>query len=309
MKEVPSYPKVFQLGSAGTERALVGEVVVQEKVDGSQMDWGINEDGELVMRSHHQPIHVENCPNQFKRAAEYVHSLDLSWVVHDTYFYCEMLDKPKHNTIAYEHTPLNHLVLFDALQLGQGYYIPHWALKTLAGRLGIDVVPELYRGSLFLDDLRTFLNYQSFLGNSIVEGVVVKNYHETVAPGGRMQTLMVKLVNEQFKETNKVDFKDRTLRGTVEAYVASFQSEARWMKAVQHLRDQGLLVGEPKDIGALVKEVQRDIKEEETENIKDALYRLCIHEILRKATNGLPEKYKEWLIEWNIPQGGEDDGV
>jgi hypothetical protein len=81
------------------------------------------------------------------------------------------------------------------------------------------------------------------------------------------------------------------------------------MKAVQHLRDQGLLVGEPKDIGLLVKEVDRDIKEEEADNIKDALYKLAIGEILRKAKNGLPEFYKAKLIEWNVPQQEVTDGV
>jgi len=294
VKQVPGYGKVFSLGSVGTERALLGEVVVQEKVDGSMMCFGVNEDGELVMRSHHQPIHVENCPNQFKRAAEYVLSLDLSWVPRDTYFYCEMLDKPKHNTIAYERTPLNHLVLFD-VSIPEGWFTVQGAMACWAHRLGIDSINELYRGEATVDSLRDLLQMPSILGGSTVEGVVVKNYHETVAPGGRMQTLMVKLVNEQFKETNKKEFRGKTVRGTVEDYVASFQSEARWRKAVQHIRDQGLLVGEPKDIGLLVKEVDRDIKEECAADIKEELYKLTIGEILRKAKMGLPEFYKAML--------------
>ena len=32
MTEVPSYTKVLTLGARGTERALVGSVVVQEKI-------------------------------------------------------------------------------------------------------------------------------------------------------------------------------------------------------------------------------------------------------------------------------------
>jgi hypothetical protein len=279
--------------STSTHTYIAGGLVSHN----SQFGFGINEDGELVMRSHHQVISPENCPDMFRGAVDYVCSLDLNWVSPNTYFYCEVLCKPKHNTIAYGRVPLNHLVLFDASSPDGWFDRKH--LGEFEMRLGIDLVPELYRGFVNVETLRILLSTPSFLGGSIVEGVVVKNYHETVAPGGRMQPLFVKLVNEQFKEQNKVDFKDRTLRGTVEAYVASFQNEARWMKAVQHLRDQGLLQGEPRDIGSLVKEIDRDIKDEEEDNIKDALYKLCIHEILRKAKNGLPEWYKAKLIEWS----------
>jgi hypothetical protein len=299
MKVCPSYGKVFSLGSMGTERSLVGPVVVQEKVDGSQFAFGVNEDGELVMRSHHQAIHAENCPNQFQAAMGYVKSLDLGWLPRDVYFYCEMLAKPHHNTITYERVPKNHLVLFDA-SYPAGWFDNRDDLASFAEHLGIDVVPELYYGKVSLETLRNLLQMPSYLGGSTVEGVVVKNYHETVAPGNRLQPLFVKLVNEQFKERNRVEFKGKTVRGTVEDYVASFQSEARWVKAVQHLRDQGLLVGEPKDIGLLVKEVDRDLKEEEAENIKAELYKLVIGEVLRKAKMGLPEWYKSKLIEWNV---------
>jgi hypothetical protein len=302
MKQVPGYSKVFQLGSAGTERALVGPVVVQEKVDGSMMCFGINEDGELVMRSHHQPLDPDTCPKQFRAAMEHVRSLDLAWVLPDTYFYAEMLDTAKHNTICYSRIPTNHLVLFDMIS-SSGWY-GREDLAIVAERLQIDLVPELYCGEVNVEMLRTLLSTQSYLGSSTVEGVVVKNYHETVCPGGRMQPLFVKLVNEAFKERNQKEFKAKTTRGTIEEYIASFQSEARWMKACQHLRDQGLLVGEPRDIGALVKEIDRDLLEEESENIKEELFRLVRGEILRKAKMGFPEFYKNKLIEWTFPTGG-----
>lgn len=43
----------------------------------------------------------------------------------------------------------------------------------------------------------------------------------------------------------------------------SYRTEARWQKAVQHLRDEGKLLGEPKDIGPLMAEIWRDLVEEE----------------------------------------------
>lgn len=306
MKQVPGYGKVFALGSVGTERALVGEVVVQEKLDGSMFVFGINEDSELLMRSHHQPLDPDTRPKQFKAAMDHVRSLDLSWVPADTYFYCEMLDTPKHNTIAYARVPTNHLMLFDVLT-GGAWVQSRPALVSFANCLDIEAVPELCQRDVTVEVLRDLLSTPSFLGGSTVEGVVVKNYHETIALGGRMQPLFVKLVNEGFKERNQKEFKAKTTRGTIEEYIASFQSEARWVKAVQHLRDQGLLVGEPKDIGLLVREIDRDILEEETENIKEELFRLVRSEILRKAKMNFPYWYKDKLVEWNIPTAGGED--
>jgi hypothetical protein len=307
MKQVPGYGKVFQLGSVGTERALMGSVVVQEKIDGSQFAFGVNEDGEVVLRSHHQPISPMNCPGMFKAAMDHVLSLDLSWVVPDTYFFCEVLAKPKHNTIAYERTPKNHLVLFDSSS-PMGWY-GRSELWVWAEHLGIDLVPELYRGEANVEMLRSMLLTPSYLGGSTVEGVVVKNYGENIALGGRLQPLFVKLVSEAFKERNSKEFHKGTTRGTIESYVESFRSEARWMKAIQHLREQGLLIGAPQDIGPLIHEIERDLKEEESENIKRAMFGFVISDILRKAKAGFPEFYKEKLIEWNVPRGEVLDGT
>lgn len=51
MKTVPSYQKILTLGSNFTENALIGEVIIQEKIDGSLFAFGVNEDGQVVTRS------------------------------------------------------------------------------------------------------------------------------------------------------------------------------------------------------------------------------------------------------------------
>ena len=67
------------------------------------------------------------------------------------------------------------------------------------------------------------------------------------------------------------------------------------MKAIQHLRDEGNLACEPKDIGRLIQEVKRDISEEEINTIKSFLWREFGEELLRRSTAGLPEWYKQQL--------------
>ena len=68
-------------------------------------------------------------------------------------------------------------------------------------------------------------------------------------------------------------------------------------KAVQHLREDGSLLGEPKDIGPLIKEVIRDTMEEETDYIKETLFAWAKKDIARRVTSGLPEWYKQQLLE------------
>lgn len=293
MTEVPSYTKILTLGAQGTERVLVGPVVVQEKVDGSQFSFGVDGNGNIGCRSHHKQLVLDAPTKMFAPAVEQVlrnsQALrDFSSKCGDCWFYCEYLQKPKHNTLTYERIPKNHLVLFGALING------HW-LKVRDRLMGsayvfdIDVIPELHRGEITIDELKALLTTPSFLGGQTVEGVVIKNYNELIAIGGRIYPVFCKLVNEKFKERHQKDWKKRSSKGRIEAYLESFRSEARWIKAVQRMREDGTLEYQPRDIGTLVRLVQADIKEEETENIKEELYKLYIGDILRTAIRGLAE--------------------
>ena len=68
------------------------------------------------------------------------------------------------------------------------------------------------------------------------------------------------------------------------------------MKAFQHLRDDGLIEGEPRDIGKLIIEAQKDIVDECKEEIIDWLWKIYGKQLLRHAIKGLPEWYKEKLL-------------
>jgi len=313
--EVPSYTKILTLGARGTERALVGPVVVQEKVDGSQFSFGVDVDGNIGCRSHHQQIALDAPSGMFASAVNHV--LKISQILQgcsstygECWFYCEYLQKPKHNTLTYARVPKNHLVLFDAFVHGDWRHDLQWTKPTkstceytpirfmdwLASALEIDLVPELHRGPISAEELKGLLTTPSFLGGQTVEGLVIKNYNELIAIGGRTYPVFCKLVNEAFKERHSVDWKDRSTKGKLETYLESFRTEARWQKAVQRMREDGSLEYQPRDIGSLVRSVQEDIREEETENIKEELYKLYVGDIVRISTRGLAEWYKEQLL-------------
>ena len=296
MAKVPGYTKILTIGSRGTERALEGDVVVQEKVDGSMFRFGWDENGDLAMASHHAPLYPES-GGQFAAAIEHVMTLgDLA--MPNTWLYCEYLQKPKHNTLAYARIPRNHLVLFDATM--NGAFLSREGIERYAEAFEIDAIPELRCGPTTLDDLTALHATESYLGNEKIEGVVVKNYAESIQVGPRLYPLFVKYVRPAFKERHNKEWKKNTGKSKLEAYMESFASEPRWTKAVQRMRDEGTLQGEPRDIGALVKLVQADVMDEEAANTKEELYKLFIDDIARLSVRGLAEWYKKRLAQGNI---------
>ena len=96
-----------------------------------------------------------------------------------------------------------------------------------------------------------------------------------------------------FKEKNKEENPNRTNK--FEELKANYRTEARLQKAVQHLKEKGLLKGELADLRLLVPEVIKDIEEEEKEGIKDALWRIFGKEVTTNAGKGMPEYYKQYL--------------
>ena len=149
MSSIPSYNKILTLGSAYTENALIGEVVIQEKVDGSQFRFGLDERGDLVVGTKGTIIGHPDENIMFKPGAEYIFSIEKvikDFFAPNTLFYAEYLQKPKHNVLVYEKVPTNHIVLFDVI-LG-GKYVDRGQLEWIANYLNIDVIPELFRGQL-----------------------------------------------------------------------------------------------------------------------------------------------------------------
>lgn len=302
MKFIPSYPKILQLGALRTEKIFEGKVVIQEKIDGSQFRFGINEDGELVLGSRRRKI-GDKPDKMFNKGVEYVKSLNLKLQYKNTYFYAEYLNRPKHNTLKYERTPKNNLVLLDVSVQGKWQDISQ--LGAWAEFLDIELIPILYFGLTKhwhgdkTDIIKKYLEKESFLGGETIEGVVIKNYNETVELGGKVFPLFCKYTSDKFKERNMGSGKVKD-RWTIEKYTETFKTDARWIKAIHRLRDEGKLENSPKDIGMLIREIIADIKEEELENIKKELEHKVLGKLIRRimitATKGFADFYKEYLL-------------
>lgn len=293
-----SYPSLYALGHRYVSELLLDPVLVEEKVDGSQFSFGIFStlDGALdvKVRSKGAQLNVYAPEKMFQKAVEQVMTrkdlLQPGWT-----YRAEYLAKPKHNALCYDRVPKDHLVIFDINRGHEDYLEPVEKLQE-ATRIGFECVPQMFCGTIsHVDQLLGLLETTSFLGGQKVEGVVIKNYHRF---GQDKKILIGKYVSEAFKETHAREWKaDNPSKNDVVALlISTLKTDARWHKAVQHLREAGQLDDSPKDIGLLFKEVPNDIRKEEEAFIKEKLFDWAWPHIQRGVMAGLPEWYKEQLM-------------
>lgn len=293
---IKAFPKIFTIDQKYTENLFNGQVEITEKIDGSQIGFGkIN--NELIVRSKGKIQEIE-CPDKlFNEGIEYIKSIQ-SKLPNNMMIYGEYMKKNKHNTLCYNRIPKNHIILFGCSNEKQEFF--HYdVLQDLAYALDVEVVPLIFKGKIDNpDQIKELLNKESILGKSKIEGVVVKNYNETLLLGGQVIPILCgKYVSEEFKEIHQKNWKrENTGKGKWQTYKEGFQTEARWLKALYYLRDQGELSNSPKDIGKLMKRVNEDITEECKENIKNFLWKEFGKEVLKTATKGIPSWYKEYLL-------------
>lgn len=292
MESWHSYPKVYPLGHSAIAEILLDPVIVEEKVDGSQFSFGLFDDG-LHCRSRGAQLVMDAPEGMFQRGVDVVSTLDL----HPGWTYrAEYLQKPKHNSLAYARTPHKHLMIFD-INPGHESYLGYADKAAEAARLGLECVPIVYEGLITgRAQVMGFIDRESVLGGAKVEGVVIKNYRRFTTDG---KAMIGKHVSEAFKEIHTHIWKatNPNKSDVLQCLIDSLRTEARWVKAVQHIAEAGQLSNSPTDIGALIKEVQRDIEVEGADLIAKKLVEWAMPQIKRASTGGMPEWYKARLME------------
>ncbi len=303
-----SYPSTFALGHRAIADLLLDPVLVEEKVDGSQFSFGVfDQDGERVLRCRSKGAEIQTLAPEKMFAAAVATAQALSDRLITGWTYRgEYLAKPKHNALAYSRIPVGHVILFD-INTAQEEYLAWDAKAEEAARLGLEVVPRLYEGVVAdVQKIRELLDTVSILGGQKVEGVVLKNYQRFTA---EKKVMVGKFVSEAFKEVHAAEWKAANPKSgdIVEMLIRQYRTPARWAKAVQHMREAGTLDQSPRDIGALFREVPEDIERDAADDIKAKLYEWAWPKIRRGVCAGLPEWYKERLLEQQFaqPEGGE----
>ena len=293
-----NYPKIFPVkhkSLLGKNGLLDGTVVVEEKVDGSFIRFQVDEKTkELHVWSKGQELILDSPPKMFSSGVETILSLKDKLSIGWTY-YGEFLSKPHHNALTYSRVPIGNIVLFD-VEIGLQDFLPQGMKKDECARLGLECVPCHYIGSdLSVEMYESLMDKESFLGGCKQEGIVVKNYQRFSIDG---KILVGKLVSDDFKEVHQKEWKQSnpTQKDVISMLIEEHCTEARWNKAIIHLKEKDLLSNTPKDIGILVKEIQRDIQEECEVDIKEKLWNWASGHVLRGSINGFPQFYKENVL-------------
>ena len=300
---IPSYGKIHALGSRFVKDIFHhGTAYIQEKVDGSQFSFGVLE-GQLRIRSKGREIFQDAPDAMFRLGVEYVQGIQGD-LVPEWIYRSEYLCKPKHNALTYARIPNNHIALFDVL-IGREDYLNPASLAEVASALGIEAVP-CFMGmdkNLPLEGFQELLKRESFLGGQTIEGVVVKNYQMYDQATGHV--LMAKYVSEAFKEVHRREWGNANPSGkdVVQGLIEAYRTPARWEKAVYRLRDDSRLENSPRDIGNLIKSVWPDIVEECEADIKEILWKHYSKQIARGVVAGLPEWYKQRLLQQQFETG------
>lgn len=283
---IHSYSQVFVAGHRYVDGIMNGEVIIQEKIDGSQFSMQrIN--GELSCRSKGKDIDLDNPEKLFYKAIESAKALDLC----EGYVYrCEYLRSEKHNTLKYNRVPNMHLIVYDIDTADQNY-MRYEDVAIESHRIGLECVPMYYRGHIDgYESVRKYLTNESILGGNI-EGIVIKNY---MLYGQDKKILMAKVVRDEFKETHRTEWRklNPTQGDILQMLIDQYKTEARFEKSYQHLNEIGEILRECKDIPKLIKAVQEDIKKECEDEIKQILFSHFWENIRRASVHGLPEWYK-----------------
>lgn len=287
-----NYPSIYNLGHSAINELFLDDVLVEEKVDGSQFSFGIF-DGVYRFKSKNRELFDNQSAGMFNCAVDVVKTLPL----HDGWTYRgEYLQKPKHNTLAYERVPNQYIILFD-INTAEETYLTRSEKEYEANRIGLEIVPVLYEGKIhntqIIDDM---LNSTSILGAQHIEGVVIKNY---LRFGKDKKVLMGKYVSEKFKERNS--HRPTTRGDIITNIINTYRCESRWDKAVFHLRDNNILENTPTDIGKIIVEVHRDITKECKDEIMEKLWGAYYKTIVGGITKGIPEWYKNKLMNTMFP--------
>lgn len=300
-----SYPSIFNLGHKNIREIFQDDVLIEEKVDGSQFSFGrfpwSASTGNIKCRSRGCQLNIDFPEKMFAQAVSYIKFVGDQ--LHEGWTYRgEYLAKPKHNSLVYERIPKNNIILFD-INPGEEAYLSYEEKVTEAARIGLETVPLLYSGRINApDELVNLLERTSVLGGQKIEGFVVKNYKRF---GEDKKAMMGKLVSEAFKEVHNKEWKSSNpgALGIIEIMVGKYKTPARWNKAIQHLKEAGKLEGTPKDIGFLIQAISEDVEKECMDEIREDLFKWGWNKIRRGVMAGFPEFYKELLLRENFDIG------
>lgn len=199
-----SYPKIHRLGKEEVEDILLGEVLVQEKIDGANISIWYDDEAEMVkVGSRTRELPIDESFNGFQEAVRSNQALlDHLANFPQMRLYGEWLVK---HTITYPDEAYRKIYLFDIYNENTEEWATQDVVQAIAGGLGLEY-PQLFTPEPVLTNAEAI---KEFVGKTLVpnaangEGVVIKNATFKNKFG---DSVYAKVVHEKFKESNAIVF-------------------------------------------------------------------------------------------------------
>ena len=282
------YPKIRRIGTEETEGILAGVCIVQEKIDGANASVRL-EDGQLCIGSRTQILRdATGIKNPFGWLVDYV----LNHEGIKTYLeknpthrlFWEWLSQ---HTVRYSPEHYSKFWLYDILIAGDEespMFIDPVDVNKIAFDYKIET-PTIYAvmDRPTIDQLREYMNKPNLWDKQ--EGIVIKNT-SFINKFGRPQ--YAKMVNESFKEENKIIFGNSSKHDELEErWALKYTTPWRFIKLVHKIEQDKQEKFWTKHISEMMGRIQYDIITEEiasivkNETINFWLLRRCITTIAR----------------------------
>lgn len=306
------YPKILHIGAPLVDTIFFEEVEITEKIDGSQCRIELTEDSVMV-GSKNQGIADHGMFEIAHDQGERIHrETDWRELGSELTLFCEFLEKPKHNTIKYDRVPLNHLYLFGAVVGDTHDHMVTGGLIEIAEHLEIDPPNVMSSGMVeSAKDLKEFMSVQSYLGGSLVEGIVAKNYNRTYDP---LQVhsqayigypMAAKYVREDFKTSNAKQWNTLDRKKGIDAITDMFFTGERLQKTIQHLNDEGKIEYQKNDLKYLIPEFFDDLMDEKKEQMTNMIMGEVFKDLKRRASGYVVKAWIDYLTEKQFEDGDE----
>ena len=252
------YPKIDAWGKRDTQNVFDSPVVVQEKLDGANASFMLDEFGEFHCFSRNNELTEEDNLHGFY---QYCHeNIYMSALLPGHTYFGEWLVKHKINYGEENH---RKFYLYD-VRVADRYYV--MATPEVAEALGVHLAPFTMTGQKTPQEVIEWVGNPSILNPSVkAEGVVVKNYEKQY---------MVKFVSDEFRETMPVKKSRNMQLSDLDVWVDAVVTKPRIEKLLNKLKDAGTLPQQLciQDMGDVLKalgsSIVDDVFEEELEGLQ-----------------------------------------
>lgn len=287
------YPDIERLGHDDNREILMfpeDMLFIEEKVDGGNGSFWLEEDGSIHFGSRGRDLTLENDTKMFAMyqswLREHLRKLEEKGIKisSDYIYYIEWMQT---HTIKYGNIP-NVIGLDIRLKRAMnseefGLFLGREAREQEFNRLGIENTPLVWKGKV--EELKKLairdLIPKSKYYDGFAEGIVIKNYTRKAREGNHQ--LYAKLVRDEFKEDNRAVFgnvKDKN--SDTSKIIEQFCTDARIRKAVLKFIDEGDKL-ELKLMAKVPSYVIKDILKEEFITIYDSYKFIDFKEMKQKV--------------------------